>query len=120
MFAHTDTGWRWLYDVPWTGGNYHDFMTLERIRASVVTEQGSAYLLGPGPRRLRLGKPRLPGIQRDADTEPMSLASELPRHVSPEPVYPYQSSAAATVRNLRCCDAGVDRPILVASAEIAL
>ena len=90
MVAQTDTGWGWLYDVPWTGGNYHDFMTLERIRASVTREPGSAYLLGPGPRRLRLGKPRLPGIQRDADTEPMSLAYELPRHVSQDTVYPYR------------------------------
>ena len=120
MVAQTETGWGWLYDVPWTGGNYHDFMTLERIRSSVVREPGSAYLLGPGPRRLRLGKPRLPGIQRDVDTEPMSLAYELPRHVSPDTVYPHQRSAVATVRNIRCRAAGADRPILVASAEIAL
>ena len=120
MVAHTETGWGWLYDVPWTSGNYHDFMTLERIRASVSAEQGQAYLLGPGPRRLRLGRPRLPGIQRDADTEPMSLAYELPRHVSQDAVYPYRDAAAATVRNIRCRDAGAAQPILVASAEIAL
>jgi hypothetical protein len=120
MVGHTESGWGWLYDVPWTAGNYHDFMTLERIRASVTSEPPSAYLLGPGPRRLRLGKPRLPGIQRDADTEPMSLAYELPRHVSKDTVYPYQDAAAATVRNIRCRDAAADKPILVASAEIAL
>ncbi len=118
MVGRSDTGWGWLYDVPWTGGNYHDFMTLERIRASVVSEPTSAYLLGAGPRRLRLGKPRLPGIQRDADTEPMSLAYELPRHVSRDAVYPHGHGAAATVRNIRCAVAG--RPILIASAEIAL
>ncbi|HEX4088116.1 MAG TPA: hypothetical protein VHZ33_05325 [Trebonia sp.] len=123
MVAHTDTGWGWLYDVPWTGGNYHDFMTLERIRSSVLREPTSGYLLGAGPRRLRLGKPRLPGIQRDGDTEPMSLAYELPRHVSRDAVYPHGDSAVATVRNIRCADAGGGvggRPILVASAEIAL
>ena len=120
MVTRTDTGWGWLYDVPWTAGNYHDFMTLERIRSGVGTEPASAYLLGPGPRRLRLGKPRLPGIQRDADTEPMSLAYELPRHVSQDTVYPYRDAAAATVRNIRCRDGGTDKPILVASAEIAL
>lgn len=120
MVAHTDIGWGWLYDVPWTAGNYHDFMTLERIRASVTPEPAAAYLLGPGPRRLRLGKPRLPGIQRDADTEPMSLAYELPRHVSQDTLYPYRDAAAATVRNIRCRDAGIDTPILIASAEIAL
>ena len=118
MVTRTDTGWGWLYDVPWTAGNYHDFMTLERIRRSVGSEPTSAYLLGPGPRRLRLGKPRLPGIQRDADTEPMSLAYELPRHVSQDTVYPHRDGAAATVRNIRCRDAGLDKPILVASAEI--
>ena len=120
MVAHTDTGWGWLYDVPWTAGNYHDFMTLERIRASVTSDRGYPYLLGPGPRRLRLGRPRLPGIQRDDDTEPMSLAYELPRHVSEDTVYPYREAAAATVRNIRCRDAGLDKPILVASAEIGL
>ena len=120
MVTKTDTGWGWLYDVPWTAGNYHDFMTLERIRSGVVREPGSDYLLGPGPRRLRLGRPRLPGIQRDGDTEPMSLAYELPRHVSRDAVYPYRAAAAATLRNIRCRDAGLDKPILVASAEIAL
>jgi hypothetical protein len=120
MVAHTETGWGWLYDVPWTAGNYHDFMTLERIRASVTSEPDSAYLLGPGPRRLRLGRPRLPGIQRDADTEPMSLAYELPRHVSHDTVYPYRDAAIATVRNICCRDTSTDKPILIASAEIAL
>ncbi|HEY3607290.1 MAG TPA: hypothetical protein VGL06_07300 [Pseudonocardiaceae bacterium] len=99
MVAHTETGWGWLYDVPWTADNYHDFMTLERIRAS--TRDDSPYLLGPGPRRLRLGRPRLPGIQRDADTDAMSLAYELPRHVSTDTVYPYRDGAVATVRRLR-------------------
>ncbi len=50
----------------------------------------------------------------------MSLAYELPRHVSQDTVYPYRDSAAATVRNIRCRDAGREEPILVASAEIAL
>jgi hypothetical protein len=120
MVAHTDTGWGWLYDVPWTAGNYHDFMTLERIRSSIGSEPGSGYLLGRGPRKLRLGRPRLPGIQRDADTEPMSLAYELPRHVSQDTVYPYRDGATATVRNIRCREPGSDTPILVASAGIAL
>jgi hypothetical protein len=119
MVTGTETGWGWLYDVPWTAGNYHDFMTLERIRAT-CGEASPAYLLGRGPRRLRLGKPRLPGIQRDADTEPMSLAYELPRHVSQDTVYPYRHSAVATVRNIQCHDPGRAEPILVASAEIAL
>ncbi|MHA6760711.1 laminin G domain-containing protein [Streptacidiphilus sp. PAMC 29251] len=107
MVAHTETGWGWLYDVPWTAGNHHDFMSLERIRATTrATTCGDGpaqgrYLLGPGERRLRLGRPRLPGIQRDADTEAMSLAFELPRHVSQDTVYPHRHSALATLRGLR-------------------
>jgi hypothetical protein len=99
MVAHTEIGWGWLYDVPWTADNHHDFMTLERIRAA--TRGDAPYLLGSGARRLRLGKPRLPGIQRDGGSEAMSLSTELPRHVSPDTVYPYDSGAHATVRNIK-------------------
>jgi len=120
MVGHTETGWGWLYDVPWSAGNHHDFMSLERIRAATRTGQGEApYLLGPGPRLLRLGKPRLPGIQRDADTEIMSLAFELPRHVSQDTVYPHQHGARATVRGIRCT--GPDgRTVLDAPEQTAL
>jgi hypothetical protein len=120
MVAHTDTGWGWLYDVPWTAGNYHDFMTLERIRASVLAEPAGSFLLGPGLRKLRLGKPRLPGIQRDSGREPMSLTYELPRHVSQDTIYPYRHGARATVRDVRSRDRGQDVPTLLATAEIAL
>ena len=103
MVAHTDTGWGWLYDVPWSADNYHDFMSLERIReATRAVRDEPPYLLGPGPRQLRLGRPRLPGIQRDADTEIMSLAFELPRHVSQDTVYPHRHAARAAVRGIRC------------------
>jgi hypothetical protein len=116
MLTHTETGWGWLYDVPWTAGNYHDFMTLERIRA------GAPYLLGRGVRRLRLGRPRLPGIQRDAGTEAMSLEYELPRHVSQDTVYPHHSSAEATVRRLRYQDTDLTPTefILKPSSEVAV
>jgi len=120
MVAHSDTGWGWLYDVPWTAGNYHDFMTLERIRSTVASGPAPSYQLGPGPRKLRLGKPRLPGIQRDSGSEPMSLAYELPRHVSEDTVYPYRTSARATVRDIRCRQLGQGVPVLFASADIAL
>jgi Laminin G domain len=120
MVAHTETGWGWLYDVPWSAANHHDFMSLERIRASTRAGQADApYLLGPGPRLLRLGRPRLPGIQRDADTEIMSLAFELPRHVSQDTVYPHRYGAQATVRGLRCTAADGE-PLLDAPAETAL
>jgi hypothetical protein len=103
MVAHTETGWGWLYDVPWTDGNHHDFMSIERIRATTRADgERRPYLLGPGARLLRLGKPRLPGIQRDADTEIMSLSYELPRHVSQDTVYPHRHGVHATVRRIRC------------------
>ena len=105
MVAHTETGWGWLYDVPWSAANHHDFMSLERIRASTRGDGADPhYLLGPGARRLRLGRPRLPGIQRDADTEVMSLAFELPRHVSQDTVYPHRHGARAMLRDLRVLD----------------
>ncbi|QMU69365.1 hypothetical protein [Streptacidiphilus sp. P02-A3a] len=120
MVAHTETGWGWLYDVPWSAGNHHDFMSLERIRAATRSAHGEApYLLGPGPRLLRLGRPRLPGIQRDADTEIMSLAFELPRHVSQDTVYPHRHGARATVRGIRCTGAD-GRPVLTAPEQTAL
>ncbi|HTJ38848.1 MAG TPA: LamG domain-containing protein [Dactylosporangium sp.] len=96
--AHTETGWGWLHDVPWTAGNHHDFMTLERIRATTLAGGSGHYLLGPGRRVLRLGRPRPPGIQRDAVTDVMDLSHELPRHVSPDTVYPHTRSATATLR----------------------
>jgi len=123
MVAHTDIGWGWLYDVPWTAGNHHDFMSLERIRASTRGDSANApYLLGPGLRRLRLGRPRLPGIQRDADTEVMSLAFELPRHVSQDTVYPYRHGVHAAVRHIQCVSGAANAAELVFAypAEVVL
>lgn len=120
MVTRTDTGWGWLYDVPWNAGNYHDFMTLERIRSAVITAAPPGHLLGRGRRTLRLGKPRLPGIQRDMAGEAMSLEYELPRHVSADTVYPYREGAAATIRNLRCREAGRGETILAVPAETTI
>ncbi|MFI6619435.1 hypothetical protein [Streptomyces sp. NPDC050528] len=100
MAAHSDVGYGWLYDGPWNHGMHHDFMALERVRA---TTGGRAphYLLSPAPRRLRLGRPRVPGIQRDEDHGPMLLDDALPAHVShdkePEP----RAGVAGAVRGLR-------------------
>ena len=120
MVAHTETGWGWLYDVPWTAGNHHDFMSLERIRATTRGDHADPYyLLGPGARVLRLGRPRLPGIQRDADTEVMSLAFELPRHVSQDTVYPHRHAARATLRGLATRTGGGE-PVALAGGETVL
>ncbi|WP_020556916.1 hypothetical protein [Embleya scabrispora] len=104
MVAHTEVGFGWLYDVPWNDGNHHDFMALERIRAT-TGGRGESHLLSPASRRLRLGRPRVPGIQRDEDHGPMLLDDALPAHVShdrePEP----RVGVAATVRALTVASA---------------
>jgi len=118
MVAHSEVGYGWLYDGPWNHGLHHDFMALERIRAT-TGGRAPSYLLSPAPRRLRLGKPRVPGIQRDEDHGPMLLDDALPAHVShdrePEP----RTGVAATVRGLRVetADGGV---ALRADGAIAL
>jgi hypothetical protein len=88
--AHSETGWGWLYDVPWNSGNYHDFMTLERVRSF------APHLVAPGKRTLRLGVPRLPGLQRDGSA--MSLDDALPRHVSADTAYPHRTSVDGAIR----------------------
>ncbi|MGW6152946.1 hypothetical protein ACWFRM_07460 [Streptomyces sp. NPDC055144] len=100
MVAHSDVGYGWLYDGPWNHGRHHDFMALERIRATTGGGERH-YLLSPAPRRLRLGRPRIPGIQRDEDHGPMLLDDALPAHVSgdtePEP----RVGVAGALRGLR-------------------
>ncbi|MFJ3306845.1 hypothetical protein ACIPSA_27700 [Streptomyces sp. NPDC086549] len=108
MVAHSEVGYGWLYDGPWNHGQHHDFMALERIRAT-TGGRGPSYLLSPAPRRLRLGKPRIPGIQRDEDHGPMLLDDALPAHVSHDKVPERRIGVAATVRGLRveAADGGV-------------
>ncbi|MEV6299911.1 hypothetical protein AB0M02_10975 [Actinoplanes sp. NPDC051861] len=96
--AHSPQGWGWLHTVPWNAHAEHDYHALERIRATTFADV--PYLLGAGPRRMRLGRPRLPGIQRDEETAPMLLEYELPRHVSADTVYPHRSSVRGAVRGL--------------------
>ncbi|MFC1437312.1 laminin G domain-containing protein [Streptacidiphilus sp. N1-10] len=108
MVAHTETGYGWLYDVPWNHGNHHDFMALERIRAT-TGGRAPSYLLSPAPRLLRLGRPRVPGIQRDEDTGPMLLDDALPSHFSPDKEPEPRTGVAATVRSLQV-SSGDDGP----------
>ena len=100
MLTHTEGGWGWLYDVAWTSDNYHDFITLERIRDT--TSAHAPYLLNPGLRRVRLGRPRLPGIQRDEDTAPMLMEYELPSHVSRDTPRDAPPSVSGLIRGIRC------------------
>ena len=120
MVTRTDTGWGWLYDVPWTGGNYHDFMTLERIRSSVrartrigLPARGRAAAAAAG----QAPAARHPARRRHR-ADVAGLRASPPRQ--PGHGLPVRHGAAATVRNIRCRDAGAGQPILVASAEIAL
>ncbi|GIH00588.1 hypothetical protein Pma05_71600 [Plantactinospora mayteni] len=101
--GYSETGWGWLHTVPWNAEDQYDYHALERIRETTrAGGEEAAYLLGSGPRRLRLGRPRPPGIQRDEETAPMLLEFELPRHVSADTVYPHTSAVRGTVRELRC------------------
>jgi hypothetical protein len=129
LVSQAERGWGWLYDVPWTSDSYHDFGTLERIRDTTGQDADEPpYLLGPGPRRIRLGRPRAPGIQRDEDSAPMLLEYELPRHVSADTVYANPGSAHGEIRDLRCAPAQGGSPVfafagparLTAATELAL
>ncbi|WP_203870526.1 laminin G domain-containing protein [Plantactinospora endophytica] len=101
--GHSETGWGWLHTVPWNAEDQYDYHALERIRETTrAGAERTPYLLGSGPRRLRLGRPRPPGIQRDEETAPMLLEFELPRHVSADTVYPHTSAVRGAVRDLRC------------------
>ncbi|MEV7391618.1 hypothetical protein [Streptomyces sp. NPDC091215] len=118
MAAHAEVGYGWLYDGPWNHGMHHDFMALERIRATTGGGE-QHYLLSPAPRRLRLGKPRVPGIQRDEDHGPMLLDDALPAHVSHDKEPERRVGVAGSVRGLRVAtaDGGVlvraDGPIVL-------
>ncbi len=79
--AHSEVDWGWTYGTPWSRGNYHDFHATERIRAETIAQEPrEAQLLPAGARPLRLGRPRLPGIQRDEDGDAMLIESALPDH----------------------------------------
>ncbi|MFF3562404.1 hypothetical protein ACFYXS_20430 [Streptomyces sp. NPDC002574] len=85
MFAHRETDWGWLYGTPWNHGHHHDFYATERLRAEVLADRPrQVQTLPHGERWLRLGSPRIPGIQRDEDAAPMLLESELPDHSTPD------------------------------------
>ncbi|MEV0908928.1 hypothetical protein [Streptomyces hokutonensis] len=114
MAAHAEVGYGWLYDGPWNHGMHHDFMALERIRATTGGGE-THYLLSPASRRLRLGKPRIPGIQRDEDHGPMLLDDALPAHVSHDKAPEPRAGVAGAVRGLRV--AGADGEVILRTAD---
>ncbi|MFE2967413.1 hypothetical protein ACFXKC_27825 [Streptomyces sp. NPDC059340] len=118
MAAHSEVGYGWLYEGPWNHGQHHDFMALERIRATTGGGE-QHYLLSPAPRRLRLGKPRVPGIQRDEEHGPMLLDDALPAHVSHDKEPQPRVGVAGVVRGLRV-EGADDGVILRADEAITL
>ncbi|MFE5038044.1 hypothetical protein [Streptomyces sp. NPDC056683] len=114
MAAHSEVGYGWLYDGPWNHGMHHDFMALERIRATTGGREPH-YLLSPAPRRLRLGRPRVPGIQRDEDHGPMLLDDALPAHVSHDKEPERRAGVAGAVRGLRVT--GADGAVILRADE---
>ena len=81
--AHSEVDWGWLYGGPWSADHYHDYYATERVRAEAAADTPRQVQLIPHDARvIRLGRPRVPGIQRDEDAEPMLLESALPDHTT--------------------------------------
>jgi hypothetical protein len=99
--ADSPVDWGWLYGTPWSDGHHHDYYTTERIRAEVLAwVPRHVHLLATDPRWIRLGSPRIPGIQRDEDTAPMLLETELPDHSTSDSGRTRAPSALGTVRGV--------------------
>ncbi|MFE4175555.1 hypothetical protein ACFRR7_26540 [Streptomyces sp. NPDC056909] len=106
-FAHSEVDWGWLYGSPWNDGHHHDYFTTERIRDEAVADRPrQVQFLPVGERWIRLGSPRVPGIQRDEDSEPMLLESELPDHSTPDSGRVRAPGAACRVREVAVRRAG--------------
>ncbi|MFI0941686.1 hypothetical protein [Streptomyces sp. NPDC021020] len=113
MVAHHETDWGWLYGTPWNSGHHHDFYATERLRDEVTAERPrQVQTLPHGERWIRLGSPRIPGIQRDEDSAPMLLESELPDHSTPDSGRVRAPGAPCLLRALRVLRAdGTAEPV---------
>ncbi|KAB7598122.1 hypothetical protein ET532_011815, partial [Verminephrobacter sp. Larva24] len=101
MMAQSTVDWGWTYGTPWNHGHHHDFYTTERIRAAVTAEHPTQVnVVAEDARWIRLGSPRLPGIQRDEDDEPMLLETELPDHSTSDSGRVRAPGVTALVRNI--------------------
>ncbi|NJP47262.1 LamG domain-containing protein [Actinacidiphila epipremni] len=118
MVARSTTDWGWLYGTPWNSGHHHDFYATERLRAEVLADRPrQVQTLPHGERWIRLGSPRIPGIQRDEDSAPMLLESELPDHSTPDSGRVRAPGAPCLVRALRVLRAdGTAEPVGDAAA----
>ncbi len=121
--AHSEVDWGWLHGAPWNEGHCHDFFSTERVRADVLSDQPKqVQLVPPAERFIRLGRPRIPGIQRDEDDEPMLLEDTLPDHTTSDARRVRPPAAAATIGwvEVRTADGSVRRvlgPWTVAGLE---
>jgi len=100
--AHSEVDWGWTYGTPWNHGHHHDYFATERLRAEVVADAPrQVQLLPHDARPIRLGSPRIPGIQRDEQSEPMLLESSLPDHSPSDSGRTRAPSVLATVSAIR-------------------
>lgn len=104
--AYSDVDWGWLYGTPWSAGHHHDFYATERVRADVLSDRpGQPHLVAEGARQIRLGRPRIPGIQRDEDEAPMLLDTALPAHITPDsPSRTRPPAARGTIQAVQVAD----------------
>jgi hypothetical protein len=108
--AHSEVDWGWLYGLPWNAGHHHDFFAIERIRSHVLDpEQRQVQLLPTESRWVRLGSPRIPGIQRDEEDGAMDLSSELPDHSTSDSGRTRAPAARARIRDVHVTTAEGDR-----------
>jgi hypothetical protein len=109
--ARYETGWGWLYSTPWNDGDGHDFFATERLRAAVLADPLGQPQFPPGePRTVRLGRPRVPGVQRDEDGAAMLIESVMPDHTAPDWAWPRPPAAAAEIAWVAVGDRRWDGP----------
>ena len=108
--AHSEIDWGWLYGTPWNWGHYHDYYATERLRAETIADEPRQTQLVPHDARvLRLGSPRLPGIQRDDDVGAMVMESTLPDHSTSDSGRVRAPSIRGVVRDIEIIDADGSR-----------
>jgi hypothetical protein len=117
--AHSEVDWGWLYGTPWNAGHYHDYYATERIRREALEDAPrQAQLLPHDARVIRLGSPRLPGIQRDEDAEPMLMESALPDHSTSDSGRTRAPAVLGTVSGIEVTTADGDRQRVAGTHEL--
>ncbi|WP_426592434.1 hypothetical protein ACPPVS_11665 [Cellulomonas sp. McL0617] len=111
--AHSEVDWGWTYGLPWNHGHHHDYFATERVRAEALADRPRQVQLLPHDlRAIRLGSPRVPGIQRDEDDAPMLLEASLPDHSTSDSGRTRASSIVGVVRSVTIVPVGSDAVVL--------